>query len=38
MRKALRISPDTKIVFSNKIYRKDRRNIDKQRIDTNARL
>ena len=36
--KAKRISPDTKIVFSNIIYRKDRRNTDKQRIDTNARL
>ena len=36
--KAKRISPDTKIVFSNVIYRKDRRNTDKQRIDTNARL
>ena len=33
-----RISPDTKIVFSNIIYWKDRRNTDKQRIDTNARL
>ena len=36
--KAKRIPPDTKIVFSNVIYRKDRRNTDKQRIDTNARL
>ena len=36
--KAKRISPDTKIVFSNIIYRKDRRNTDKQRADTNARL
>ena len=36
--KAKRISPDTKIVFSNIIYWKDRRNTDKQRIDTNARL
>ena len=36
--KAKRISPNTKIVFSNIIYRKDRRNTDKQRIDTNARL
>ena len=36
--KAKRISPDTKIVFLNIIYRKDRRNIDKQRNDTNARL
>ena len=33
-----RISPDAKIVFSNIIYWKDRRNTDKQRIDTNARL
>ena len=36
--KIKRISPDTKIVFSNIIYQKDRRNTDKQRIDTNARL
>ena len=36
--KAKRISPDTKIVFSNIIYRKDRRNTDKQRTDTNARI
>ena len=36
--KARRISPDTKIVFSNIIYRKDRRNTDKQRIGTNSRL
>ena len=36
--KAKRISPDTKIVFSNLIYRKDRRNTNKQRIDTNARI
>ena len=36
--KAKRISPDTKIVLSNIIYRKDRRNTDKQCIDTNARL
>ena len=36
--KAKRISPDRKIVFSNIIYRKDRRNTDKQSIDTNARL
>ena len=36
--KAKRISPDTKIVFSNIIHRKDRRNTDKQRNDTNARL
>ena len=36
--KAKRISPDTKIVFSNIIYQKDRRNTDKQRADTNARL
>ena len=36
--KAKRIPPDTKIVFSNVIYQKDRRNTDKQRIDTNARL
>ena len=36
--KAKRISPDTKILFSNIIYRKDRRNTDRQRIDTNARL
>ena len=35
--KAKRISPDKKIVFSNIIYRKDRRNTDKQCIDTNAR-
>ena len=37
-KKAKRISSDTKIVFSNIIYQKDRRNTDKQRIDTNARL
>ena len=36
--KAKRISPDTKIVFSNIIYRKDRRNTDKQRVDTNTSL
>ena len=36
--KAKIISSDTKIVFSNIIYRKNRRNTDKQRIDTNARL
>ena len=36
--KAKRISPDTKIVFSNIIYRNDKRNTDKQHIDTNARL
>ena len=36
--KAKRVSPDTKIVFSNMIYRKDRRNTDMQRINTNARL
>ena len=36
--KAKRILPDTKIVFSNIIYRKDRRNTDKQRVDTNSRL
>ena len=36
--KAKRISSDTKILFSNIIYRKGRRNTDKQRIDTNARL
>ena len=36
--KAKRISPDTKILFSNIIYRKGRRNTDKQRIDTNVRL
>ena len=36
--KAKRISPDTKIVFSNIIYLKDRRSNNKQRIDTNARL
>ena len=37
-KKAKRISPDTKNVFSNVIYRNDRRNTDKQRTDTNARL
>ena len=37
-KKAKRISPGTKIVFSNIIYRKDRRSTDKQCIDTNARL
>ena len=37
-KKAKRISSDTKIVFSNIIYLKDRRDTDKQRIDTNARL
>ena len=36
--KAKRISPDTKIAFSNIIYQKDKRNTDKQRVDTNARL
>ena len=36
--KAKRVSADTKIVFSNMIYRKDRRNTDMKRIDTNARL
>ena len=36
--KAKRISPDTKIVFLNIIYWKNRRNTDKQRIDTNSRL
>ena len=36
--KARRIPSDTKIVFSNIIFRKDRRNTDKQHIDTNARL
>ena len=36
--KAERISLDTKITFSNIFYWKDRRNTDKQRIDTNARL
>ena len=36
--KAKRTWPDTKIAFSNIIYRKDRRNADKQLIDTNARL
>ena len=37
-KKAKRISPNTKIMFSNIIYRKDRRNTDQQRIDTNAKL
>ena len=36
--KAKRTSPDTKIVFSNIIHQKDRRNTNKQRMDTNARL
>ena len=36
--KAKRISPVTKIAFSNIIYQKDKRNTDKQRVDTNARL
>ena len=36
--KAKRISPETKIVFSNIIYRKYTRNTDKQHIDTNATL
>ena len=36
--KAERISLDTKITFSNIFYWKDRRNTDKQRTDTNARL
>ena len=36
--KAKRISPDTKIAFANIFYWKDRRNADKQRTDTNARL
>ena len=35
---AKRISPGTKIVFSNIIYLKDRRNTNKHGIDTNARL
>ena len=34
--KAKRISPYTKIVFTNIIYRKDRRNTDKQCVDANA--
>ena len=33
-----RISPDTKIVFLSIIFRKDRRVIEKQRIDVNTRL
>ena len=37
-KKAKRISPDTKIVLSNIIYRKDRQNTDKQGIGTNARF
>ena len=36
--KVKRISPGSKIAFSNIIYRKDKRNIDKQRIDTNSRF
>ena len=36
--KAKRISPDTKIAFPNIIYQKDKRNTDKQCVDTNARL
>ena len=36
--KVKRISPGTKIAFSNIVYRKDKRNIDKQRIDTNSRF
>ena len=36
--KAKRISPDTKIAFLNTIYRKDRRNTNKQHVDTDARL
>ena len=36
--KAKRISPDTKNFFSIIIQRNDRRNTDKQRIDTNASL
>ena len=37
-KKAKIISSDTEIVFSNIIYRKDRRNTDKQSVETNARL
>ena len=36
--KVKRFSSVTKIALSNIIYRKDKRNIDKQRIDTNSRL
>ena len=36
--KTKRVSPNTKILFSNIFYRKDKRNIDKQHSDTNIRL
>ena len=36
--KVKRISPGTKTGFSNIIYRKEKGNIEKQRIDTNSRL
>ena len=36
--KTKKISPNTKIVFSSIIFRKDRRDIEKQRGDVNTRL
>ena len=36
--KTKRISPNTKIVFSSIIFRKDRQDIEKQHIDVNTRL
>ena len=36
--KTKKISPNTKIVFSSIIFRKDRRDIEKQRSDVNTRL
>ena len=38
MRKKQEVSPDTKVEFSNIIYRKGKRNINKQHCDTNKRL
>ena len=38
MRKEKKVSPNTKIVFSSIIFRKDRRDIEKQRNDVNTRL
>ena len=35
--KTKRVSPDTKVEFSNTIYRKGKRNINKQHCDTVAR-
>ena len=37
-RKCLELSPETKLVFSNIIFRKDKKNLDKHRKDVNARM